>query len=60
MNDRHVTFEILYDSIPLEWASGLLESISYTDNASGKSDDITLTVCSRATDFFEHVRRLPV
>lgn len=51
MNDRHVTFEILYDSIPLEWAPGLLESISYTDNASGKSDDITLTFCSRATDF---------
>lgn len=51
MDDRYVSFEILYDGVLLEWAPGLLESVSYTDNASGKSDDITLTFCSRATDF---------
>ena len=51
MDDRHVSIEILYDGVPLAWASDLLESLSYTDNASGKSDDITLTFCSRATDF---------
>lgn len=51
MNDRHVSFEILYDGVPLTWAPGLLESVSYTDNASGKSDDITLTFCARATDY---------
>lgn len=48
---RYASFEVLYDGVPLTWVPGLLESVSYTDNASGKSDDITLTFCSRATDF---------
>lgn len=48
---RHVSFEILYDGVPLTWAPGLLESVSYTDNASGKSDDITLTFSEAATNF---------
>lgn len=51
MDDRHVSFEILYDGVPLTWAPSLLESVSYTDNASGKSDDITLTFSEAATNF---------
>lgn len=48
---RYVTFEILYDGVPQPELADLLESISYTDNASGRSDEISLTFCSRSTDY---------
>lgn len=47
---RYVDCEILYDGQEVG-LSYLLESLDYTDNASGKSDEISLSFCGRDADW---------
>ncbi len=43
---RYVEFEVLYDGKEVG-LSGRLQNMSYTDNSSGMSDEISLTFCDR-------------
>jgi phage protein D len=49
-NARYASCEVLYDGKEIG-LSDKLESLSYTDNASGTSDEISLTFCGRDKDW---------
>lgn len=49
-NARYVTCEVLYDGREVG-LSDKLESLNYTDNSSGTSDEIVLTFCGRDMDW---------
>ncbi|MCI8950034.1 MAG: hypothetical protein HFG49_08330 [Lachnospiraceae bacterium] len=50
---RYVDCEVLYDGKEVGLSS-LVESLDYTDNASGKSDEITLNFCGKDADWLRN------